>query len=229
MLRPRLEIPRRLHQEACDNNFLIQSLVASNVFECVEGDLPCIIDSRRWRKNFNLLRVNGTLVGIDTWDGLSPTWLGHEILYDVDLLLKIQHRPGESWSHIEDKYGLHVSPWTMFGYVDFPPGYFQWSAENHRYLCVFSGHAKRPKRRWVRYLEQVMKLPVKGIQAPVDYLELTRHVRWGLILQGRKGVSCDGKNRREHAYELCASLPISNDSRPRLRTARATGGHRRTE
>jgi len=161
-----------------------------------------------------VIEVDDVRVGIDTWDGTPPSWPGHPILESLQLLLKIEWRPAAIWGDLETKYGIRVSPWTMFGYEhgEFPPSYFQWSPDGHRFLYGFSGDAKRPKHAWLAFMRE-RGMPVYGIQEPSDYLALIPQLRWGVILQGRRSRDTDGKNRREPAYPSCG-IPLALNYEP---------------
>lgn len=211
-MKPVLEIPSAIDGRAEFNRFLIESLVKSEVFRIREVEFPQLPIGRRFHKNLNYLRLENCLMAVDTWDGAWPAVSEHPLFDALDLLLKIEYRPAEIWRDVERRHGLQVSAWTMFGYTDFPVGYFRWQPEGHRYLYAFSGDQKRPKRKWLQRFRQ-QGAPVYEIQSVQEYLPLLSQMRWGVILQGKKGEWCDGKNRREHAY-TSLGMPLALNYQP---------------
>ena len=220
----KLEFPRQMRQLTDWNRMLLQSLAESGEFDISYTELPHTSSTRRFRKNFHFMRLDGVMIGVDTWDFALPTTSGDPILNYADLLLKIEYRPYSIWEGVEQRHQARVSAWTMFGYECFPTESFQWNARNrHKHLCVFSGHQKRSKRRWLKFM-RAQNWPVYGKQSVADYMELICNMRWGVILQGRAGEHCDGKNRREHAY-TSLGMPLALNYQPHYPFPMNAGEH----
>lgn len=194
---PTLVVPERRSLGAW-NRWLVDRLLESGTFRQRHGELPRTPESRRWRRNFHVMRVEESLVGVDTWDLEGPTTTGHSVLNELDLLLKIQYRPHDLWRALEIEHGLRITSWTMFAYDGFPMREYAWSPDSGQCPYSYSGHAKRPKRRWLRHMRR-SGVEVHDMLEPNEYVPLLRNSRWGVILKGRTGRHCDGKNRREPA------------------------------
>lgn len=163
--RPRLALPRGRERRQLTpwNQTLLDYLEQSGVFAIEEESFPVVKVGRRWR-NWNLMRLNGELIGLDTWDTNSVLDVyqstghfgGHPggAFNRVRLILKINARRNDPWlAEFTATTGIPVTPWTMFPYANFPVGSIAWGGcENgHKYAANLTGKNTRNSRpRWVR-------------------------------------------------------------------------------
>ena len=210
------------------NNTLHRMLVLSGLFEIEFKSLsapngndgyfpnPRVPGARN--RHWSNFELNGLLIGLDTWDTLSPTakyeqaGLFRDYLRGVSLIIKVQHHKCPHWEGFMGRTGKPVTGWTVMPTHWFPilnPP-FQWSERGHKYTACVTGKNNRFGREiWVNWAavtgDFYTKADCTSVDPPDVYFEVLRNCRWGLVLRGKRGAE---KNRREVEFTACG-MPLA--------------------
>ena len=209
-----LIIPNNLSKYSIWNKYLNRCLAVSGIFNVKEDAIKQIEWRRRWRTFFSIIKLNGLFIGIDTWDGDGPTTWGSPQYKEFSLIMKIQYEGSPLYETVAKKYNvnLKITSWTMFGYDEFPAGWFHWKNENHKHLMSFSGHPKGTKTPWINYMKS-KGMPTNGRISKEAHLGLLKATKWGVILHGYPRPFSDLKNRRESLFSSCG-IPLALNYKP---------------
>lgn len=208
------------------NNTLCRMLIDSNLFDVDVEDQPLIRFPGTRNGNFHQMRVNGKMVGCDTWDTTDPLGVYARSGYfkkpdgpaaHLDLIIKIQSLHNDAhWNKVSSEIGVPIKPWTIFPSSFFPLGFFKWQfKESFKYTCSLTGKNNRFGRRpWVDWCTTQPDFYTKADYVSTDKLEVFEDVmkncKWGISLSGRRGAF---KNRRECELASCG-MPIAMNYEP---------------
>lgn len=198
------------------NRTLLASLIQSGFFEVRYADFPMFRLGRRWRC-LNLLRVNGHLVLLDTWD--RSVTLGQflragvfrEALANVKLVLRINKRADDLFvKQFFSETGIPVSAWTMFPDSQFPLEQFSWRPAGHEWQANLTGCNRRCGRgRWVKSAQKLGGFYIASErESHAQYALSLQNCRWGVCLNGM-----GDKTRREPEFASCG-MPLALNYRP---------------
>jgi hypothetical protein len=216
----KLAIPPPDHALAPWNRTLIARLVKSEVFESISY-LPqpkSKVDTRR-KRNFCVIEVNDTPIGLDTWDTPTPSSYyleQHEFeksgtFGHLRLLVKIQMAKTPYWEEFRKRCPIPTTPWIMFPSSNYPLSCFEWHNSDHQYLATAFGNSRWDRKHWWAYFQSQPRIPT-GRLGEQEYMQALQQSRWGLILVGKRGGG-DGKNRREVEFMSCG-MPLAMNYRP---------------
>lgn len=210
-----LEIPPREHVGVW-NRTVLRFLETSQCFEIRYTDFPLLKIGRRWRC-LNLMRLNGHLVLLDTWDrwvslGLFlKAGVFRSVLADVELILRLNRRKIDPFvDRFMSETGKPVTSWTMFPDSRFPLGCFQWRPTEHRFLANLTGCNRRCGRgKWVKAAQDLGDFYVAAERESAEQYALTlENCRWGVCLAG-----VGDKTRREPEFASCG-IPLALNYKP---------------
>lgn len=167
-------------------------------------------------REWSTFELDGVLIGLDTWDTLSPpadyerAGLFQDYLRDISLVIKVQHHKCDYWNGFESRNGKKATAWTEMPThvfpIDNPP--FRWKAADHQYIACVTGQTRRFGRQawldWAARQNDFYSKPDRGDSWDV-YFKTLETCRWGLSLCGR---SCAVKNRREVEFSACG-MPLA--------------------
>lgn len=227
MSKPVLTLPHDYLESESWNKTLYRMMARSGVWDIQTEQFPVAprIPGNRRGSNFTLLRVNGVLLALDTWDDNNPSSLYESngcfatggCFADVKMVLKIQYRNNGYWNTFHGKTGILATPWTVMPSRVFPMEFFKWENKAHKYFVSTTGRNNRFGRgKWVDACKARgdCYIPDQHINHKDDmevYQEVLRNVRWGLVLQGLP--RSDGKNRRETEFGSCG-IPLALNYKP---------------
>jgi len=224
MMQHKLVLPDDYRKHRGWNWTLLRMIADSGLFKVSTERFPWVrVDGAR-NSNWTMMRVNGALVGLDTWDTYSPTsafynsgFFNEGPLKDLDLVIKIQYYKCPFWDEFQTNTGIPVKPWTVMPTKDFPLGYFKWKHENHPLMGTITGKNNRFGRQpWVDWCVKQPDFYAKSDYISTDSLETYRDIlkrcRWGIILKGKQR-NHDGKNRRECEFSSCG-IPLALTYQP---------------
>lgn len=218
-MKPHLELPHDWRQHLTYwNRTLCRMLIDSEMFQVTE-DLFHFHRSPGVRNcNFHIMRLDGKIVGVDTWDTWDPTaaYFSKGVFsswpYNMCKLIKIQYYPCAFWEKFTRETHIPVTPWTIFPSSEFPLEYFQWSPDTDKaYVGLLTGRNDRfGRQRWMDWCRKDKGFYVQEnnrhkIEA-TEFLSLLRQSQWGICLKGKQKHH-DGKNRRECEYASCG-IPL---------------------
>lgn len=216
-VKPHLQLPVEWRKHLTYwNKTLCRMLIDSELFTVTEDLSPFPPLGGVRNCNFHLLRINGKLIGVDTWDTWDPTAAyfakGHFKDFPMDLLIKIQYYPCEFWEKFTAETKIPVKPWTIFPASEFPLGYFQWKPGPKSFVGALTGRNNRfGRQRWMDWCRKQNDFHVQaenGVKIPAEqFLGLLKECTWGISLKG-KHRNHDGKNRRECEYASCG-VPLA--------------------
>jgi hypothetical protein len=231
MSKPKLVVPIEYSQSVSWNNTLTRMLIESNVFDISYEKTSSKKNptDQYWRypnfpgsrnNNFTSLKVNDCLIGLDTWDTLSPVWHFEQagffkkpdgLLSNYNLIIKIQHYKCQYWNEFEKRTGIRSSAWTVMPTYIWPynPAPMNWENKNHKYVTSLTGRNNRFGRQpWVDFAAKQKDFYTKTDYVSTDsfddYINILKECKWGMILKGRRGAE---KNRRESEFSSCG-IPL---------------------
>lgn len=209
------------------NTTLMRMLEQSKMFDVSWANMPMApsIPGNRRGWNFNIMKLDGVSIALDTWDDNAPTSLYHAshlfdkgaCFADVKLILKIQYRDNPFITDFVKNTGIKVTPWTIFPSRVFKMGAFKWENKAHKYLVSTTGRNSRFGRiPWVEYCKKrgdcyVPEQHVNHKDEESIYYQTLADTCFGLVLKGLP--RSDGKNRRETEWASC-SIPLILNYQP---------------
>lgn len=195
---------------------LLRMIASSKFFDVSTKVFPYAKVPGARNGNWTLMEVNGKLVGLDTWDTLSPTahFYGNgffdNLLKDVDLVIKIQHHPCQFWDEFTQNTKIPVTAWTVMPTKDYPLECFNWENKDHKWVGTVTGKNNRFGRQpWSDWCAEQDDFFSSGEYLVNDtlesYTERLKDCKWGIILKGKRGAE---KNRRECEFSSCG-IPLA--------------------
>lgn len=215
-MRNKLVLPEGYDKYQGWNWTLCRMLAASKCFDVSTEIFPHAKFHGARNGNWSLFKINGKLIGLDTWDTLSPTAHYHgngffkDILKDVKMVIKIQYQPNRYWNEFTKDTGIPVSSWTVMPTRDFPLESFQWENKKHKWISTVTGKNNRFGRQpWSMWCEKQDDFYSSGeylVNDKLDsYIDRLKECKWGMILKGKRGAE---KNRRECEFTSCG-IPLA--------------------
>lgn len=183
-----------------------------------------------------ILRVNGKFIYLDTWDFSRPTSFILEILegkrqgvipVDLSVIIKIQRRKDYDF---KNSFNIPVVPWTMFhtAQMDWLSNYERYAAKWHssikKYKIGFTGRIWKHRALWINELKKMGGYADKLSGNTEDYINSLCEWEIGMILQGKRDITTDGKNRREVEF-ASMKIPIFMNYQPYYMNDLVPGKH----
>ena len=202
------------------NKTLCRMLIDSGMFRVTDTLEPFPARAGVRNCNFHVMRIDGKVVGVDTWD----TWDPSAAYFTKGLfsewphmcrLLKIQYYPCKFWEKFTAETHIPVGPWTIFPSSEFPLGHFQWQAETKKdFVGSLSGRNDRfGRQKWMDWCRAQPDFHVQKhnrYKVPAtEFLKTMQQCEWGISLKGKQR-NHDGKNRRECEFSSCGIPMVLN-------------------
>lgn len=218
------------------NKTLCRMLIDSGLFDLELEDQPLIRFPGTRNCNFHQMRINGKMVGVDTWDTNDPLGVYARSGYfkkpdgpcsHLDLVIKIQSLHNDAhWNKVAAEIGVPIKPWTIFPSSFFPLSFFKWEEKPFKYTCSMTGKNNRFGRRpWVDWCKTQPDFYTKEDYVSTDkledYQEIMKSCKWGISLSGRRGAF---KNRRECEVTSCG-MPLAMNYEPSYEFEFKAGKH----
>lgn len=215
-MRSKLTLPDGYHRHKGWNWTLCRMLASSKMFNITTKVFPHAKVHGARNGNWCMMEVNDVLVGLDTWDTLSPTAHFHgngyfdNILKDIKLLIKIQYHSCKFWDNFTKDTGIPVTAWTVMPTKDYPLECFRWQDHEHQWVGTVTGKNNRFGRQsWTDWCSKQNDFYSSGDYLVNDslesYISRLQKCKWGIILKGKRGAE---KNRRECEFSSCG-IPLA--------------------